>query len=106
MRVNQRWIMIGAGIGLAGGAVSLALSLAAGSVSVALATLLPGTLAGGFTAALVTGRILHRAAVQLNSLAESVSPDEQDALGHRDFDDAVEKVHEVLDRARDVQVEL
>jgi twitching motility protein PilJ len=106
MSVNQRWIMIGALIGLVGGAVSLSLRMVPGPVSGVLAALLPGALVGGFTAALVAGRILHQAAVHLGSLTIDDSPDELTALGHGGFDAAVAMLHEVLDRSRELQLEL
>jgi len=101
MTLQQRWIMLGALIGLAGGAVSVAaLRFAPGSAAGTLASLLPGALAGGFTAALASGWVLRKAAAHLASLAEDEAQGDLVAIGHNGFDAAQEKLHELLDRAR------
>ena len=104
--MKQRWIILGALIGLAGGAVSAGLRFAPGTAAGVLAALLPGALAGGTVAVLVAGKLLDQAAVRLASLTEDDAPAELAAVGHRGFDAAVAEVRGVLDQARELRNEL
>ena len=107
MTLQRRWMMLGALIGLAGGAVSVVcLRLVTGSAAVALASLVPGTLAGGFAAALASGRVLHQTAARLALLAEDDPPGDRGATGHTGFDASEDEVRKHLDRARVVRNEL
>jgi twitching motility protein PilJ len=110
MNSLHRSILPGALVGLLGGGATIALLALLGTTTGGLAGLVPAALAGAIAGWLASRRTLEQAAGSLTGLAQN---DRTDAgaplphriLGHSRFDTELAHIQEVVDRARQLQLE-
>jgi methyl-accepting chemotaxis protein len=110
MASQRRWILIGSLIGLVAGTASAGAVLAFGPMGGAVAGLLAATISGAAGARWAGHGILRQAAAGIASLTEDVSPGSDPPqmpipLDHGRFDGELEHLREVLDRARQIQLD-